>query len=178
MRTRTPHNARSRQSIIGAALALTIALTVRYGLSFADVFADAMLKNEEFRACFDQQQPLPRRLSSCTVLLEKETLEKHEYGMVFLARAQIHQKSGNDRAALQDLNSAVKIDPKSNRARVARGSYYLSKADYPAALDDFDAAVKLDPKDPIAYVNRGVGLNYLGRRLRTSAVRLHSIPMT
>ncbi len=154
---------RIRRLSAGAALALSIALSARPAASFADVFSDAMVKNAEFRTCFGQEQPLPRRLSSCTVLLEKETLEKSEYRMVFLTRAQIYLQDGDDRAASQDFNSAVKVDPKSDRAWVARGSYYLSKGDYPAALNDFNVAVKLDPKDPIAFDNRGIGLNYLGK---------------
>jgi tetratricopeptide (TPR) repeat protein len=158
---------RSRRSIAGAALALLV-LAAQPSGSMADdlsdsLFSDFVMKRENLQICFDQKQPPSKRLSSCTQILDKENLQKNEYRMVYVARAQIYRKSGDDRAALQDLNAAVKIDPKSGQAWVARGTYYLSKTDYSAAMEDFNTAVKLSPKDPVGYDNRGIGFISMGK---------------
>jgi Tfp pilus assembly protein PilF len=51
----------------------------------------------------------------------------------------------------EDLNKALKIDPKNTRALTVRGEQYLVIVQYDKALADFTAAIRIDPKDADAY---------------------------
>lgn len=60
-----------------------------------------------------------------------------------------------DKAALRDLNEAIKLSPKKAKYYSARGSVYEMLNDLGAAMKDANAAVVLDPTDPVFWCNRG-----------------------
>lgn len=65
-------------------------------------------------------------------------------------RAINHLINGEEDKALNELNAAIKLDPKFAPALYGRGNVYAEKGDFEKALTDFQAAVKLAPDDLIA----------------------------
>ena len=61
--------------------------------------------------------------------------------------------SGQYDAAIGDLDSAIRLDPRW-RAYRARGIAYEQTGDYARALADFDAAIDLNPGEPSIYLER------------------------
>jgi tetratricopeptide (TPR) repeat protein len=73
----------------------------------------------------------------------------------YLGRAVAHDRKGDGKAAMADLDAAVKVDPKSVRALTTRGMTRLALGQHDKALADFDEIVRLDPKNVGGYINRG-----------------------
>jgi len=58
--------------------------------------------------------------------------------------------------AMQDLDTALKLDPGLAKAYNGRGSVYRHLGEYKRAFQDFERAVKLDPEHSTrTYNNRG-----------------------
>ena len=77
----------------------------------------------------------------------------------------------------EDLNAALKIDPKNTRALLVRGDQYLVVVQYKKALADFEAVIGLDPGNTAAFCGAGrayEGLGEMGKALAdyTEAIRL------
>ena len=96
-------------------------------------------------ADFDQARKLVSAQSSEAALYE---------GLAFLARRQTDQ-------AIVTASEALKRDPKSALAYVARAAARRAKGEIDAAVQDCDAATRLDPSLATAYVCRG---NIFGTR--------------
>jgi tetratricopeptide (TPR) repeat protein len=119
---------------------------------------------ENAAVCTDQSQPLSRRVSSCTKVIDQGGVAKNDIAKIYLSLGQAFQESGDDQGALRNFNAAVKADPKNEQPWVGRANFYASKANFPLALEDYNAALKVNPKDPIVYDNRGNALNAMGDR--------------
>ncbi len=57
--------------------------------------------------------------------------------------------------AIADLNTAIKLDPKSSVALNDRGLAYEAKGDLDRAMADYDAAIRANPKSDLALAYRG-----------------------
>lgn len=69
--------------------------------------------------------------------------------------------------AMQDLNRAIKLNPKSANAYVIRGRMYGQQNNDKLAIKDFEQAISIQPQNAEAYGNRGIaylkqGNNSLG----------------
>jgi tetratricopeptide (TPR) repeat protein len=144
--------------------------TARAFVSVHSVSSDSgeqLIIREDFLVCIDQKQPLPKRVSTCTMVMEhgsKMSLESDQEASLYVSIAAAFQEIGDDPTALRCLNSAVKADPKYEHAWLARANFYVSKANFADALPDYSAALKINPKDPVAYDNRGIALHVMGKR--------------
>ncbi len=75
---------------------------------------------------------------------------------LWISRARTRALALNYGLAVDDLNQALKRDPKNVEALVLRGSAYRFLDAQDLALADLDAAVKLDPANPSARLERGI----------------------
>ncbi len=60
-----------------------------------------------------------------------------------------------DRAALEQFNRAIAVNPRHVEAIVGRGLARYALRDYGVAIEDFSAAIRLKPDDEDAYIYRG-----------------------
>jgi len=127
-------------------------------------YNDLLLLRENFAICADQSQPPSKRKSSCAVVIDKGGIEKNEIAKIYLSLAQASQQSGDEQAALQDFNAAIKSDSKYEQVWLGRAYFYASQSDYAHALEDYDQALKINPKDPVVYDNRAIMLHTMGER--------------
>lgn len=75
----------------------------------------------------------------------------------FIMRADILIKKASDyEKALQDMNSAIKLEPKKADYFVNRAFLKYNLDDYFGAMADFDYAIELDPSNVPARFNRGL----------------------
>lgn len=72
-----------------------------------------------------------------------------------------NSKSGDNTAALNDLNEAIKLVPNYEQAYYSRGRILFRLGDYPGAIADYSQAIKLNPQDAGAYVNRCISYRKL-----------------
>jgi lipoprotein NlpI len=63
----------------------------------------------------------------------------------------------DDPRAMADYDKAIELDPKSARAYLARGSFYIDQIPEQAdrAMADYNRAIELDPAYDYAYLQRG-----------------------
>ena len=73
---------------------------------------------------------------------------------VYINRGAAYESIGDFDLALDDLNTALELEPKF-MAYNNRGSVYFKNRDYWRAIKDFSDALKLDPGNSPAYIHRG-----------------------
>ncbi len=79
--------------------------------------------------------------------------------------------------SLDAFAEALRLDPDSTEALIARGDVFLATARYDRAVADYDAALRLDPKSALVHNNRGLAFKRQGEPERaiadfTTALRL------
>jgi tetratricopeptide (TPR) repeat protein/S1-C subfamily serine protease len=103
-----------------------------------------------------------RYLSECDRLVEPRTARD------FLDRGDRRLGTGRHDLAIRDYADALRLDPSSSKARVARGRAFLAKKDYQTAMEDFDDVLRQDPESVAAYAGRGTC--YLGLARHAEAI--------
>jgi tetratricopeptide (TPR) repeat protein len=78
----------------------------------------------------------------------------------WLGRGATWEAEGHYDAALEDLNEAIRLQPKGQQAYNVRGVVWTHKGEFDKALADFDQAIRLGPKSASAYRNRGLTWAY------------------
>jgi tetratricopeptide (TPR) repeat protein len=80
----------------------------------------------------------------------------------YLDRSRAYIEKGDLTAALDDLNTTNRINPRIREVYLARGNIYYQRKDFHAAIAEYDSALKINPKDgetlsarAIANVNLG-----------------------
>lgn len=87
-----------------------------------------------------------------------KTLELNRNSLnAYILRADIAMNSDHDyKAALSDMNEAIKLQPKFSGLYINRAFLRYNTDDYFGAMADFDYALELDPLNSTALFNRGV----------------------
>ena len=65
--------------------------------------------------------------------------------IVYFSRGVDNQIIGDDEKAIEDFNSALKIDPNYRDAYFSRGVSYKNIGNYTKAIEDFNSALEIDP---------------------------------
>lgn len=81
----------------------------------------------------------------------------------FWVRAQLHRDSGRFDAALEDLESALRWDPKSSFLHREQAWVHWAEGDHDAAIAPFTKATELAPSDMYGHLGLGVMYYHLGR---------------
>ncbi|HNQ13222.1 MAG TPA: tetratricopeptide repeat protein [Bacteroidia bacterium] len=99
-----------------------------------------------------------RAISSFQTAVEQNT----QYLNAFMQLALIHMAKKNI-VALDYLNSALRINPRSEEALYARGLYFQENGELDKAISDYTNLVLIDPGHRSAHFNLGyIHYNYLG----------------
>ena len=73
---------------------------------------------------------------------------------VYINRGAAYESAGDHNLALQDLNTAVGLEPKF-MAYFNRASVYFKQSEYERSIRDYSAALEIDSKSARAYIYRG-----------------------
>ncbi|MCC6889393.1 MAG: hypothetical protein IT536_12740 [Hyphomicrobiales bacterium] len=98
-------------------------------------------------ACHDVEGPRAEALAACTRLIASRTLAGRELAIIHLWRGVHRSLAANRRAALQDFNAALRLDPTLAAAYLHRAALYESQGDRKRALADYHVVRSLDPDD-------------------------------
>jgi tetratricopeptide (TPR) repeat protein len=99
---------------------------------------------------FKEMEDTVRAISSFQTVIEQDP----DYYQAYMQLGILYSLKGND-LALQYLNTALKLNPRSTEALYARAMYFQSKNDYGKALKDYDEIIRIDPQYRNAYYNKG-----------------------
>ena len=64
--------------------------------------------------------------------------------------------------AIQELDTALLLDPDNARVYFTRGRIHNVTGKYDLAIEDFDTSLRLDPENVLAYAGRGTAYNSKG----------------
>ena len=81
----------------------------------------------------------------------------------YMALAWVHQQTGDDVAAVQEMKKALRLDPANGQTLVWQGEIYARLNRWKDAEDSFQRALQQRPNDFFAHDEFGVVLNSLGR---------------
>lgn len=159
---------RTLVSISGSALAVLVGMLAQpLPPACADDLSDYLAVRSNAPTCIDQSLPPAKRISSCTAIIDLAAHGSSVAGTriadIYVARATALEQNGADQAALQDLNTAEKKDPRNALPWIGLGNFYIAKSDYARALESYDHAAKIGSKDPVIYDDRGAALAALHR---------------
>lgn len=79
-----------------------------------------------------------------------------EHPWAYANRARAYLRAGDLEEALQDLDTAIRLDPRCGDFYFRRGNAYAHAGDNVRALDDYDRAIRLSPRHIDAYIARGL----------------------
>ena len=71
-------------------------------------------------------------------------------------RGLVYLRKSNFDLAMQDFNTAIKLQPKLVTAYVNRAAAYLSKNEFNLAIESYTTVIGLNPELAMAYYGRGV----------------------
>lgn len=96
-------------------------------------------------------------------LNETRPLVHPETAEAFAKRGRRHLEEQRLDQAIEDMNSAIQLDPSLALAYVARGNAFVGKGDITSAMGDFDEAIRLEPQSSEAYLGRGIARRRQGK---------------
>jgi tetratricopeptide (TPR) repeat protein len=119
------------------------------------------------RVCADESLPIPKRISSCDMAIWKTMhgapMENTDLAKVYVSRGVALQQNGDVQSAINDFNTAAKLDRTSPRPWIGLGNLYAARTDYLHALENYERAMNIAPDDPVVFDNCGTALERLGR---------------
>jgi tetratricopeptide (TPR) repeat protein len=119
---------------------------------------------EDWQAAYDAEMAgdLDIAIYHYSRAIRSGELPQRELARVFRGRGNTHYATGDKHEALNDFETAIRIDPTYAAALVSRGVIRHEAANYEAAIADYDAALGEDPDYALAHANRGNALAALG----------------
>ena len=80
---------------------------------------------------------------------------------IHLFRAAQNSQDGRHTAAIAEIDSAIRLNPRYDEAFRLRGRTRVELQDFQPAIQDYNHAIALNPRNAVAFLNRGVALVHL-----------------
>jgi tetratricopeptide (TPR) repeat protein len=96
-------------------------------------------------------------------ILEANSFPDNVKSGTYLSRGRAYEGKGDLDKALEDLNKAIKLEPKSVYAYQNRANLHKKRKEPDEAVADYSKAIKVNPKFPYAYQGRGLLLLRQGK---------------
>ncbi|MGB6935115.1 MAG: tetratricopeptide repeat protein [Xanthobacteraceae bacterium] len=103
----------------------------------------------------DDAYPPQRRVEACSALIDTLADQPTALAAALVNRGTIYCYINKSQLALTDLDRAIALDPKNERAFRERSNTYRTVGRLDKALSDANEAVRLDPNDAQAFEKRG-----------------------
>ncbi len=111
--------------------------------------------------CFSHDSELA--IAGCTAMLVSGHQTQEQISRLYSSRAAAYIRTHEYDRAIQDLDQAIRRDPKYAPAFQSRGTAYSIKGQNDRAIRDFNDAIRLDPKSATSFYARGGVYNAQGQ---------------
>jgi tetratricopeptide (TPR) repeat protein/S1-C subfamily serine protease len=150
----------------------------RYSESFVAISEAIRLEPRDIILLNEQASLLAelKRYPEAIVIFD-QILDRDKKAYLYNNRGIAKSRSGDKNGAINDLNSAIDINPQAADSYSNRGGIKSDLGDNNGAIKDLDSALGIDPKNVEAYYNRGLTKSRLGDKKSAifdydSAIRL------
>jgi tetratricopeptide (TPR) repeat protein len=109
----------------------------------------------ERSVCLDGNSAPDAAIAACSRLIAADKAAGADLGTFYNQRAVAWLRKSQFDRALEDLNMAIKLDPKSATAFANRGYAFDGMDDVDHAIADFDEAIRLGDSEPHVFDQRG-----------------------
>jgi tetratricopeptide (TPR) repeat protein len=151
-----------RCRIAKAAIALLIGLSVQLS---ATVYAqteigqpayvsDQILTSLYVRNCFDGKQLPSKRISNCTMAIERSDVAKINAAKLYVTRGTLLDGDAKHDAAIADFTRAIALDPHDEIAYSNRATVYMESDRLGLAIVDLTQVIRAEPANGMAFYNR------------------------
>jgi tetratricopeptide (TPR) repeat protein len=154
-----------RVVLAGQAVALAAGLAIGALAAGPAVAQVTVFATDSARDCYIAAKfgdPHKHGVDDCTTAMTSG-LSKHDIAGVLVNRGVIYLGYGRYTLAVDDFNSAIKIDPSIGEAFTNRGAAEIALRRFAEGKADIDRGLELGSEEPQkAYYNRGLADEYLG----------------
>jgi tetratricopeptide (TPR) repeat protein len=113
------------------------------------------------QGCFSHDPDVA--IADCTAIMQSGHETQEHIARAFSNRGSAYIRKRQYDRAIQDLDQAIRRDPKYALAYQSRGTAYSLKGENERAIEDFNQAIRLDPKSAAAFYGRGGVYNVEGQ---------------
>jgi len=108
-------------------------------------------------ACFEAARTTSQETGACDRALAADGLSAEDRAATFVNRAIILTRAARYEPALEDLRSALKLQPKLGEAFLNRGNIHFLREEFSQAINDYSLAIQFEAASLYAaYFNRGL----------------------
>jgi tetratricopeptide (TPR) repeat protein/S1-C subfamily serine protease len=111
---------------------------------------DDIIRHEKAVILFNQKK------YAAAINIENDLIRTKSEWFFYVIRGLSKEKISDNRGALQDLNSAIELNPNGDGLYGFRGLVKIKTGDYQGALKDADRAIDIDPNKDLNYMARAI----------------------
>jgi tetratricopeptide (TPR) repeat protein/S1-C subfamily serine protease len=111
---------------------------------------DDIIRHEKAVILFSQKK------YAAAINIENDLIRTKSEWFFYVIRGLSKEKISDNRGALQDLNSAIELNPNGDGLYGFRGLVKIKTGDYQGALKDADRAIDIDPNKDLNYMARAI----------------------
>ncbi|NIP37914.1 MAG: tetratricopeptide repeat protein [Candidatus Dadabacteria bacterium] len=127
----------------------------------------------------DEQYIAARRIDTESIksgVFLNKIRSENMYAVLHNYLAAGHIESNEFNKALDEINTAIKLDPKFPEAYNNKGIIHSNMKDFADAVKSYDKALSLHPNFTLAYINKGIALQKQGKY--ESAIKMYTDALT
>ncbi len=128
------------------------------------VYQEQALESLNTRNCFDEKLSPPKRIASCTMVIERGNVGKTNAAKLYVARGTVVDALGKHDEAIADFTRAIALDPHDQIAYSNRATEYLTSSRFALAIVDLTEVIRAKPENGMAFYNRATAYERSGER--------------
>jgi tetratricopeptide (TPR) repeat protein len=128
--------------------------TVHAADDFSQEYQEQVLISVNAKNCFDEKLSPPKRIASCTFLIERANVGKNNTAKVYVALGTVLDSLGKHDEAIADFTRAIALDPHDQIAYSNRATVYMASSRLELAIADLTEVIRAEPANGMAFYNR------------------------
>jgi tetratricopeptide (TPR) repeat protein len=127
-------------------------------------YQDRVLISVNTKNCFDEKLPPPKRIVSCTLVIERGNVGKTNTAKLFVARGTVLDGVGKHDEAIADFTRAIALNPHDQVGYSNRATVYMESGRFALAIVDLTEVIRAEPANGMAFYNRATAYEKSGER--------------
>jgi len=127
-------------------------------------YPEQVLLSVNTKNCFDEKLSPPKRIVSCTLVIERANVGKTNTAKLYVARGTVLDGLGKHDDAISDFTRAIALNPHDQIAYSNRATVYMASSRLELAIVDLTEVIRAEPANGMAYYNRATAYERSGER--------------